>query len=64
MVTNIKPVAIFRFSSTEGPGYFAEFLDRHGIPWRLIRVDAGDDIPVDSGHYSGLCLMGGLLLTV
>ena len=31
----MNPVAIFRFSTTEGPGYFATFLDRNGIPWRL-----------------------------
>ncbi len=55
----MKPVAIFRFSSSEGPGYFAEFLDGHGLPWDLIRIDAGDDLPKSINGYSGLCLMGG-----
>jgi hypothetical protein len=35
-----EPVAIFRHASTEGPGYFATYLDRHRIPWRAIKVDA------------------------
>ncbi|MFN3545628.1 MAG: type 1 glutamine amidotransferase [Thiobacillus sp.] len=52
-------VLVFRFSPTEGPGYFAEFLDRHGIPWRLVRIDAGDAVPTDLNGVSGLCLMGG-----
>lgn len=55
----MKPVAIFRFSSSEGPGYFAEFLDGNGLPWHLIKIDAGDDLPKSINCYSGLCLMGG-----
>ena len=38
----MDPGLIFRHSPTEGPGYFATFLDRHGIPWTLVRIDAGD----------------------
>ena len=53
------PVAIFRHAPTEGPGYFATFLDAHGIPWELIAVDAGAPLPTDTAAFSGLCLMGG-----
>lgn len=53
------PVLIFRHSPTEGPGYFTTFLDRHGIPWRLVRIDAGDAVPEDLNGISGVCLMGG-----
>ncbi len=53
------PVLIFRHSPTEGPGYFTTFLDRHAIPWQLVRIDAGDAIPTDLNGVSGLCLMGG-----
>ena len=53
------PVAIFRHAPTEGPGYFAIFLERHGIPWRLIALDAGDPAPATVDGYSGLCFMGG-----
>ncbi len=53
------PVAIFRHSPTEGPGYFAIFLERHGIPWRLIAIDAGEPVPAAIDSFSGLCFMGG-----
>ena len=55
----MKPVAIFRHSPTEGPGYFAIFLERHGIPWRLIAIDAGETVPATADDYAGLCFMGG-----
>lgn len=55
----MKPVAIFRHNKTEGPGTLADFLDRHGIPHRLIRIDAGDPVPDDPAAFSGLVFMGG-----
>lgn len=55
----MKPIAIFRHSPTEGPGYFATFLDEHRIPWQLVRIDAGDVIPADPSLFSGLGFMGG-----
>jgi GMP synthase-like glutamine amidotransferase len=55
----MRPVAIFRHSPTEGPGYFAIFLERHDIPWRLVAIDEGEAVPADAGAYSGLCFMGG-----
>src|SRR3954451_9777456 len=55
----MKPVAIFRHAGTEGPGYFATYLDEHRIPWRLVKVDAGEEIPADPREYSGLAFMGG-----
>ncbi len=55
----MKPVAIFRHLSTEGPGYFATYLEHRGIPYRLIRIDAGEPVPADAGGFSGLCFMGG-----
>ncbi|MEO8004371.1 MAG: type 1 glutamine amidotransferase [Betaproteobacteria bacterium] len=55
----MKPVAIFRHSPTEGPGYFATYLDAHEVPWRLIALDEGEDVPVRTGNFSGLVFMGG-----
>src|SRR3970040_2627743 len=55
----MKPVAIFRHAPTEGPGYFATVLERHHVPWRLIKVDAGEAVPADPRAFSGLALMGG-----
>lgn len=55
----MKPVAIFRHSPTEGPGYFAIFLERQGIPWKLIAVDEGAAVPESAEDFAGLCFMGG-----
>jgi GMP synthase-like glutamine amidotransferase len=55
----MKPVAIFRHSPTEGPGYFAIFLEQQGIPWRLIAIDEGAAVPATCEGYAGLCFMGG-----
>lgn len=55
----MKEVAIFRHYPTEGPGYFATFLKSRGIPWRLVKIDAGDLVPENAGEYAGLVFMGG-----
>lgn len=55
----MKPVAIFRHSRTEGPGYFATFLDSLRVPWTPVKVDAGEAVPADARGFSGLALMGG-----
>ena len=54
-----KPVAVFRYSDTEGPGHFATFLDANRIPWRLIKLDEGDPVPPSSEPFAGLAFMGG-----
>ena len=59
MTSAIRPVAVFRHSPGEGPGYFATFLDEHLIPWQLIRIDESDPIPATVNGFSGLCFMGG-----
>jgi GMP synthase-like glutamine amidotransferase len=55
----MKPVVIFRHAKVEGAGYLGSFLDTHGIPWQLIKVDEGDAIPESISEYSGMVLMGG-----
>ncbi|MBW8458541.1 MAG: type 1 glutamine amidotransferase [Thiobacillus sp.] len=55
----MDPVLILRHFPIEGPGYFTTFLDRHGIPWQLVRIDAGDAVPDKLNGISGICLMGG-----
>lgn len=55
----MKPVAVFRFSRSEGPGYLAQFLASRDIPWEVIRVDEGAAIPADPQQYSGIAMMGG-----
>jgi len=55
----MKPVLVFRHSATEGPGYFATFLDRHGIEWRLVKLDEGEAVPASAADAAGLGFMGG-----
>ena len=55
----MKPVAIFRHTPTEGPGYFATFLEAHTVPWQLIAIDAGEQVPDMPDAFSGLAFMGG-----
>ena len=54
----MKPVVICRYAPHEGPGYFATYLTRHEIPWRLAKLDEGEPLPgVDA--IAGLAMMGG-----
>jgi GMP synthase-like glutamine amidotransferase len=55
----MKPIAIFRHSPGEGPGYFATFIDRHALPCKLICIDAGEPPPPSIADFAGLCFMGG-----
>ena len=55
----MKPVAIFRHSSTEGPGYFSTVLDARGIPWTLVLIDQDVPLPSRAERYAGLVFMGG-----
>ena len=55
----MKPIAIFRHASQEGPGYLAEFLDERKIPWQLIAIDAGAAVPSGIDAFAGLVFMGG-----
>lgn len=55
----MKPVAIFRFSPTEGAGHFGEWLDAKSIPTRLIALDRGGAVPADPRDFAGIAMMGG-----
>src|SRR3954449_1085346 len=55
----MKPVAIFRASPTEGPGYFATYLERRSIAWQLVSLEANARVPRDARAYAGLVFMGG-----
>lgn len=55
----MKPLYIFRHIDCEGPGYLAEVLDRHDIPWQLIAIDGGAAVPDSIGDCAGLVFMGG-----
>ncbi len=53
------PIAIFRFSPSEGPAHFAEWLDARGFPWQLIALDEGARVPSDARSFAGIGMMGG-----
>jgi GMP synthase-like glutamine amidotransferase len=55
----MRPIAIFRFSPTEGPAYFADWLDAQGLPWQLFALDEGDAVPADPRAFAGIGMMGG-----
>jgi len=55
----MRPLTIFRHIACEGPGYLAEVLERHAIPWRLVRIDADEPVPDTLDGCSGLVFMGG-----
>jgi GMP synthase-like glutamine amidotransferase len=55
----MQEILIFRHAPHEGPGYLADYLDRHRLPHRLVRIDQGDAIPSSIDGISGIVLMGG-----
>lgn len=55
----MQPVAIFRHAPSEGPGYFASYLERKAIAWQLVPLDAGHAVPRSARGFSGLVFMGG-----
>src|SRR5687767_8430164 len=61
IIAGMKPVAIFRTARSEGPGYFASYLERRGIAWQLVALDEGGPVPRDPRHFSGLVFMGGAM---
>ncbi len=50
---------IFRHVPHEGPGYLGDYLNRHRLPWRLIRIDQGDPVPISLDGIPALVFMGG-----
>jgi GMP synthase-like glutamine amidotransferase len=55
----MQEILIFRHAPHEGPGYLADYLGRHRLPWRLIRIDQNDPIPSSIDGVSGFVFMGG-----
>ena len=56
---DMQEILIFRHAAGEGPGYFARFLDRHELRYRIIRIDQNEPVPVSIGDSSAVVLMGG-----
>ena len=53
------PIAILRFSPTEGPGHLARWLDGQALASTLVALDAGAAVPPQARAFSGIAMMGG-----
>jgi GMP synthase-like glutamine amidotransferase len=54
----VKSVIICRYAPTEGPGYFATYLTAREVPWRTVKLDEGESLPLVE-EIAGLAMMGG-----
>jgi GMP synthase-like glutamine amidotransferase len=59
LYNDLMTVLISRHVQSEGPAYFADFLDRHGIPYTIIKIDQDEALPKRITGLSGLVFMGG-----
>jgi len=55
----MKQTIIFRHIACEGPGYLGDYLTSRDIPFHIICVDQGEEVPEDLTACSGLVFMGG-----
>ncbi|MGL4409564.1 MAG: type 1 glutamine amidotransferase [Zoogloea sp.] len=55
----MKPIAILQHVANDGPGYFTEYLQRHGLAWQVIAPFRGDAFPARIEDYAGYCILGG-----
>ena len=55
----MKPIAIFRHATADGPAYFADFLQEVERPFVEVRIDLGHAVPSDASVFAGIALMGG-----
>ncbi len=52
-------ILISRHVAHEGPGYLATFLERHGIAYRVVKIDENEPLPPSIAGFSALVFMGG-----
>jgi GMP synthase-like glutamine amidotransferase len=57
----MKPIAIFRTARSEGPGYFATYLEKRSVQYCLVALDAGEAVPRDARGFAGIVFMGGAM---
>jgi len=55
----MKPIAIFRHATADGPAYLATFLAQEKLPYHEIRIDLGEPVPEHADGFAGIALMGG-----
>jgi GMP synthase-like glutamine amidotransferase len=57
----MAPVVVIRTARSEGPAYFASYLERRSIAFDLVAIDEGAAVPGDPRHFSGIAIMGGAM---
>lgn len=57
----MKPIRIFRHEDWVRPGRLTAYLDSRTIPWELVCIDRGDDVPQQLDDVSGLAFLGGTM---
>ncbi len=55
----MKEILIIRHVAHEGPGYLSDYLEKRSIPFRVLAIDSGDNIPDSIDGLCGIVLMGG-----
>ena len=55
----MRPVAVIRFSPSEGPGRFGDWLAANRHSYRLVALDLGEPVPDDPEQFAGIGMMGG-----
>lgn len=55
----MKPIHIYQHMACEGPGYFAEFLEKRQIPFTIICIDQDEEVSTRVEEVAGLVFMGG-----
>lgn len=57
----MKPLTIVQHEPVDSPGNIAAALTELGTPFRVCRVDLGDELPVWPEETSGLIVLGGAM---
>ena len=55
----LKPVLVLQHQRTDSPAYLATWLRRHGVPFEVLCVQAGDRYPDNLQGYAAMAILGG-----
>ncbi len=56
----MKPIVVLRNEHDAPPAYLGDALDRRGVNWMVVRLDAGDPLPKPE-DVSGAAVLGGAM---
>ena len=54
----MKPIVVLRNEDMAPPGFLGDALERRGVHWRVVCLDAGDPLP-EAEDVSGVAVLGG-----